>query len=580
MEKNKIRWRMILLIFITLIPLSILQAISVKSNFDSMIEMDLKSSQEYAEAIKVSFLNYLDRTWANQLVMGKVIISNPEWNSEDIEKYLKNTMSEDLVGGRYLWVSSEGTVITTTNPEEENLSLLDRPYIQRILQGEDKTISDLRVSANSEELIFPLARAIRVEGELKGIIVNVIDANKIQGIFPVKNLNEGSRFGLIDSNARLVYRNDMAQRPFSERIISEESPSRRALKGEIVKFYERISEFDGVKRIGVDYPIEEIGWSCFVANSSEVLLSDKIEQRNKQLVIFFFVCTMSFFGAIYIGNEFINSLNKIKDESHEIEEYNNLKAQFLSTMSHELKTPLNIILGCVQLLERLDCNEASFKENFIKYIKMQKQNSCRLLRLINNFIDVNKAEVNSMKLNCINGDIVKVVEDITMSVVEYTKLKNIDIIFDTEEEERIIAFDGDIIERIMLNLLSNAIKFTETRGIIQVNVYNREDKVVISVKDSGIGIPEDKLATIFERFTQVDNTLRKKSEGSGIGLSLVKYLVELQGGKISVKSEMGVGSEFLVELPAKIIEDKKINTYQMDSGYVERISIEFSDIYM
>ncbi|MPN34440.1 Adaptive-response sensory-kinase SasA [bioreactor metagenome] len=143
-----------------------------------------------------------------------------------------------------------------------------------------------------------------------------------------------------------------------------------------------------------------------------------------------------------------------------------------------------------------------------------------------------------------------------------------------------MAFDLDMIERIMLNLLSNAIKFTNETGTIEVNVYDKNQSVIISVKDSGIGIPEDKLLSIFDRFTQVDNTLRRKSEGSGIGLSLVRSLIELHAGTIYVKSRLGEGSEFVIELPAKLTdEDSTISSAKIASN-VERIHIEFSDIYV
>lgn len=264
----------------------------------------------------------------------------------------------------------------------------------------------------------------------------------------------------------------------------------------------------------------------------------------------------------------------------EVEEYNNLKSQFLATMSHELKTPLNIILGCVQLLENCDVEDEEFIHYFNKYIYMQKQNSYRLLRLINNIIDINKLETNHFNFRPMNNDIVKVVEDITMSIVEYTKLKNINIIFDTDMEEKIIAFDSDMMERIILNLLSNAIKFTEVGGQIEVNINNTEGLVIISVKDNGIGIPEDKLDIIFERFSQVDSPLKKRAEGSGVGLHLVKALVELHEGSISVESKLGQGTEFIVGLPDRLIDE----FYDMEDSNIpintERIQVEFSDIYV
>ncbi|MFT9496001.1 sensor histidine kinase [Anaerosolibacter sp.] len=156
------------------------------------------------------------------------------------------------------------------------------------------------------------------------------------------------------------------------------------------------------------------------------------------------------------------------------------------------------------------------------------------------------------------------------------------LIFDTDVEEKIIACDADKIERILLNLLSNAVKFTDSDGYIEVNVQDKGENVAIFINDSGIGIPDEKLEVVFERFRQVDSSLTRKREGSGIGLSLVKALVEAHGGSIKVESKMGKGSTFTVELPAKILEIEgtalKEAAVAMDMN-VERMHIEFSDIY-
>jgi two-component system CheB/CheR fusion protein len=148
-------------------------------------------------------------------------------------------------------------------------------------------------------------------------------------------------------------------------------------------------------------------------------------------------------------------------------------------------------------------------------------------------------------------------------------------------EERIIACDLDSFERIMLNLLSNAVKFTKEGGYISVNIINKQESIMISVKDSGIGIRKDKQAIIFDRFRQVDQSLTRNYEGSGIGLSLVKALVEMNGGKVSVQSEYGNGTEFIIEMPIRTVpEDNTIvNGDNIHQCNVEKIQIEFADIY-
>lgn len=207
-----------------------------------------------------------------------------------------------------------------------------------------------------------------------------------------------------------------------------------------------------------------------------------------------------------------------------------------------------------------------------------------MLRLINNLIDSTKIDAGYFEPNMVNCNIVNVVEEITLSVAEYIKSNNLNLIFDTDIEEKIIACDLDKIERIILNILSNAVKFTSSDGNIFVNMFDGEEFITITIEDTGIGIHKDKLDIIFDRFRQVDRSFTRNHEGSGIGLSLVKSLVEMQGGTISVESKLGVGTKFAIKLPVKLIDNSKSKKiakllHNNLSGHVERIKIEFSDIY-
>ena len=261
---------------------------------------------------------------------------------------------------------------------------------------------------------------------------------------------------------------------------------------------------------------------------------------------------------------------------NESREYNKLITEFLSNISHELKTPLNVIFTAIQLLGFYEKDVDYEKED--KYLKLIKQNCYRLMKLINNLLDTTKLDSGYLKLNLVNYNIVSLIEEITLSVTSYAESKGINIIFDTNVEEKIIAVDPDKIERIILNLLSNSIKFTNPGGNIFVNVKDSEEYVYIHVKDTGVGIPSDKLESIFERFFQIDKTLKKNKEGTGIGLHLVKSFVEMHKGEVTINSELGKGTEFIIKLPAivcnKNIESKNI-IYEAN---IERINMEFSDI--
>lgn len=259
-----------------------------------------------------------------------------------------------------------------------------------------------------------------------------------------------------------------------------------------------------------------------------------------------------------------------------------VKTEFFSNISHELKTPLNVILAAIQLMKLSEDNPCCDKDRS-KYLKMMQQNCFRLLRLVNNIIDITKIDANYYEIKLQNYDIVKLIREITQSVAEYAVSKSVAITFESHLDEKIMACDPDAIERIILNLLSNAIKFTPTGGNIWVKVNENNQRLIISVKDNGIGIPLHKQKAIFDRFQQVDRSLTRQSEGSGIGLSLVKALVEKHNGDITVNSQLDQGSEFIIEIPCKVLlndqNESEPAADQRTDNHVEKINIEFSDIY-
>lgn len=282
----------------------------------------------------------------------------------------------------------------------------------------------------------------------------------------------------------------------------------------------------------------------------------------------------------------ITERKKAEEDRKRLEEaiaHDMLKTEFFSNISHELKTPLNIILSALQLINSMhnSADACPYYDRYKNYLQMMKQNCHRLLRLINNLIDITRIDSGFYKMNYTNSDIIGLVEDIVNSIEIYTKSKGLNIIFNKVIDEQIIALDPDKIERVILNLLSNAIKFNRQGGFIEVSIAADISKVYISVKDTGIGIPEHMLNKIFERFNQVDDLFTRKVEGSGIGLSLVKALLIEHGGDIKVKSEVGKGSEFIIELPIRTVNKEKQfkdNRFK-EQEKVERINIEFSDIY-
>jgi len=281
-------------------------------------------------------------------------------------------------------------------------------------------------------------------------------------------------------------------------------------------------------------------------------------------------------AELVIANKELDIANK------ELVIANKEQGEFLVNISHELKTPLNVIFSTAQLFE-MYCKNGSLdgkKDSIIKYIESIKQNSYRLSKLINNIVDLSKIEAGFFKLNLSNNNIVEVIEGIVMSVTTLTDSKDLNIIFDTDIEEKIIACDTEKIERIVLNLISNAIKFSDINDEIFVDIKDKNEFVEISVRDNGIGIEDKYLDTIFDRFKQVDKSLSRNAEGTGVGLSLVKSIVELHGGSIYAESEFGQGSKFTVMLPSRKVSHENMIYDNSVKNEDQIIRIELSDIYM
>lgn len=305
---------------------------------------------------------------------------------------------------------------------------------------------------------------------------------------------------------------------------------------------------------------------------AQVDLEDKVEKRTEEL---------SEANKRLIDE--INARHEMEIQIVKTQEYEMLRTEFFANISHEFRTPVNVLYSALQMVD-LKMQNITKEDNLEvvnKYIKTMKQNCNRLIRLVGNLIDITKIDAGYLKIELENINLVSVVEEITLSVAQYVENNDIELIFDTEFEEKIIACDSDMIERIVLNLLSNAIKFTPSQGRIMIRIYGAEKGIKISVKDTGIGIPVENQSFIFEKFIQVDKSLSRNKEGSGIGLSLVKSLVEMHKGNIYVISEYGQGSEFIIELPDYTVDKpvRNMNYADFDNEKIERINIEFSDIY-
>ncbi len=254
-----------------------------------------------------------------------------------------------------------------------------------------------------------------------------------------------------------------------------------------------------------------------------------------------------------------------------------LKDNFITMITHEFKTPIAIINAAIQTMEIVCKDEIT--EKMKNYLNKINQNSLRQQRLVDNLLDITRLKAGRMKINFANVEIVSLTKEIVDSVKLYSDQKNLQLTFQAACDEVVIATDIEKYERVLLNLLSNAIKFTPAEKSIHVILYQQDSNLKIEIKDKGIGIPDDKKAIIFEQFGQADTSFTRQAEGTGIGLYLVKLLVNNLGGTIHLTSKEGQGSTFSISLPLQQDDSEKfhiINEYKI----FQATSLEFSDIIL
>lgn len=255
---------------------------------------------------------------------------------------------------------------------------------------------------------------------------------------------------------------------------------------------------------------------------------------------------------------------ELREAKEHAEAAGKIKEQFLSTMSHEIRTPLNAIIGTTHLLE-MDHPELSGN----KRLNMLKFGSNNLLALINDILDVQKIESGNLEIVNRAADLKELVSNIIETWKAVPQAKNIEVSFDYDTAlSSYFTCDETRLTQILNNLISNSLKFTE-KGKVELSVYPASPgNVGFKVVDSGIGIPEDKLETIFESFKQINNEQTLKAGGTGLGLSICKRLVEMMDGTLQVASEEGVGTTFHFEIPLAAASEDAIatKTSQLNTG--------------
>jgi len=241
----------------------------------------------------------------------------------------------------------------------------------------------------------------------------------------------------------------------------------------------------------------------------------------------------------------------IEAHADKLRELDRFKTRFFANVSHEFRTPLTMIIGPLE--NALNGTYGALNATMGRQVDIMRRNALRLMRLINQLLDLSKLEAGKMQLRARPQNVVRFLEDVILTVAPFAEKKDIRLTFAAEQPELEVYFESEKFEKVFYNLLSNASKFTPARGAIDMTVREQTlaggtPGVEVRVRDTGRGIPADQLPFIFDRFHQVDGSNTREHEGTGIGLALVKEMIELHGGGIAVESEVGAGTVFIITL--------------------------------
>lgn len=498
------------------------------------------------------------------------LIQNKLEESENMYKNLMDVLNEGVIihdNKNIKYINDKGLEILDINIGKKEIfiedikNIVSKKFREKFLSNiqlvisrkEEKVINKIElingrivelvttnIKLNDEDLLISIVIDIT---ELENTIMNIEQSEKTYKLL-LQTLPEGIVI-VNPTTKKHIYRNEASIRMLKTIGLEKLNES--------IKTYLKEENYGNFRRFTIDK-----------LNNIDISLAIVKREEEGSLIVVFRMLDCEF-KSIQLEKE----LNRIKEK-------NKFKTEFLSNVAYDIKKPINKIF---ETNNNLIENKGKYNsENINNHTRLVKQNCYRLIRLLSNVEYVSRIDNGTCTLELRKCDIVKLVENIVKISKTYTDKKGIDISFKSEVNKKILSLDIDKVEKIILNILSNAIKFTDTGGRIDINLYMENEQVCISIKDTGIGIPKDKTEVIFENFEQLDTTLSRGCEGTGMGLSVVKKLANLNNIKINVESELNKGSEFIITLPNNIVS-KNIKL-QDKFAQDEKIDIEFSDIYL
>lgn len=588
----KYRQKMLLIILLLLIvPLTVNAYITVKGRM--LLKAEIYNRVRTINNFAREQINmYLEFYRKQESLRGETIVNYLIARPEKLKSYLKSIEQAENI----IIFDKKGKIIAFAKEDTPEINFNETIYFKKT---EEKIyITDMAENNKPDIDCFYIITPLRKEKEILGTMITKIPYARLKNDLE-KSLSEpGMNFYIINKEGYVLTSND----PNSVKNINIEDIEKQTDRPEEGSYL----NFNKDEVIGVYKVINHLNWKLITEMKTTITFMSSYELQAKNRLanigIILFVIIVAFFASksvdaplkefnlklkeITDGNMKARVNIKTKDELEELgtrfnsmvdrleilyndlekkveertkeldsankqlQEMNRLKSEFLANMSHELRTPLNSIIGFSELMA--DCVVGDMNEDQTQCISDILESGKHLLQLINNILDLAKVESGKMELHCEKFSLEEKIGIITRTMSSLVEKKNQALSTEIAENLPEIFADEGKLKQVIINLLSNAIKFTREEGKITVKACkNEKGDFLISVRDTGIGIKEKDLETVFEEFRQVDGSYTREQEGTGLGLALTKKLVELHGGRIWVESVYGEGTTFSFTIPDK-----------------------------
>jgi Signal transduction histidine kinase len=569
-----------MLVMIVLVPLVILQVTEISAQRRHSMDMEFNACQDYAEALSSAFINYLNGLWDTENAIAASITQTPLESPDQIETYLKEAQSSQPTVERYSWLNPDGIVIASTAGSSRGVSLEDRSYINRIKGGAEAVVSPIIKGRLGDGIIMPVARGIRKNGKLIGIIVAAVDVKKIGMVLPEYRDNKNSLFGILDGEGNAVYVNGKPDMTLGKRHLIQDSPGWAAIRGEATRINNWTSQFDGVVRMGMILPVKEIGWACFISTPQNDVVERSIYEAIRSTAILLIILICSIAAAISFGRRILQPVIKLKNSSdaifrgdlsvrtniegtdeladagkafdqmaEQIQKLEISRQLFIRTSVHELKNPMTSIKAMTSLMKR-KVNSQKPAEELIAIMDELEKEVGRLNGLLNEIAEAFRAQSGDVKLKSKlkRIDIMEVIQ----SVIKFFSMSDTGRSFNlvTGVSGPIwVEGDPERLGDVIRNLIGNALKYSPHGTDVEIGLKTLDNWALISVKDQGSGIPEAELEKIFESFYRSSSLNSGDPGGMGLGLYICKDIVVRHGGSVWAENNKDRGSTFYVKLP-------------------------------